>query len=225
MCTRMNSLNLHKVTKSFLFENKKINVLDNINYNFISNKTAGILGVSGTGKSTLLNIILGIEELSSGEILFNNKNYNNNNNLINLITQQAYLINELTVLENIMLANLALPNSNLNKLELDKLKSKSLGLLKKVDLFNKENTYPSLLSGGELQRVSIARALINNPKFLLADEPTGNLDQKTSEKVFDLLINLQKDFNMGLIICTHNKSMAKKLDINLVLSKGKLQHD
>ena len=181
-------LNINKSFETF----KKIKVLKKISYKFKKGKIYSLVGPSGSGKSTLLNLLSLIDRPDAGSISINNKviNFDDPNendiiraNKIGIIYQQDNLLSDFTAIENIYLASLAAGKSKKSSI----LKAKIL--LKKVGLLNRSNHYPSQLSGGEKQRVSIARALINDPQIILADEPTGSLDLDTAKKTFDLLKN------------------------------------
>ena len=183
------------------------------------------MGPSGSGKSTLLNILSLIDRPNSGSIFIENKqiNFNDSNendilraNKIGIIYQQDNLLSDFTALENIYLASLAAGN----KRQLSKFKAYSL--LKKVGLSNRSEHYPSELSGGEKQRVSIARALINDPQIILADEPTGSLDQETARGIFDLLKKQIKS-NRIIIFATHNRFCANKSDCLLEIINGNIK--
>jgi ABC-type lipoprotein export system ATPase subunit len=184
-----NSIELKNLSKTF-FDKKNINVLKKINYKFQLGKIYSIMGPSGSGKSTLLNLISLIDKPTSGSIKFLNKtiDFNNteNNDIfrasnIGIVYQQDNLLTDFTALENVYLACLA---SGLDK---NQSKLKSVNILKQVGLANRIDHYPNELSGGEKQRVSISRALVNEPNIILADEPTGSLDKKTADEIFDLL--------------------------------------
>ena len=219
-----NFINLKNVSKIYLKKNK-IKALNKINLNFELGKTYSIIGPSGSGKSTLLNLLSLIDEPSSGTITINKKiiNYNNQDyndkfraSTIGLIYQNYNLLNDFTALENVSLAELAL-NGNLRSSKLNAKKIlTSLGLLKRI------NHYPTELSGGENQRVAIARAIINKPKIILADEPTGNLDVKTSKRVFKSLFDLKKS-NRLIIFATHNRLFADMSDCKIEMIDGNIK--
>ncbi len=204
---------------------KKIKVLRKINYNFKKGKIYSLMGPSGSGKSTLLNLLSLIDRPNSGSILFENKpiNFNQNNkndilraNKIGIIYQQDNLLSDFTALENIYLASLASGNNRQVSL------SKAKNLLKKVGLINRSEHYPSQLSGGEKQRISIARAVVNDPQIILADEPTGSLDIETAKEIFKLLEN-QINQNRLIIFATHNRFFANKADCQLELVDGNIK--
>ena len=221
----MNSLIiLEKISKSFL-TSKKITVLKKINYKFNKGKVYSLVGPSGSGKSTLLNILSLIDRPSIGSIKIENSNINFSNSpmidkirakKIGIIYQQNNLLPDFTALENVYLASLALDDNK--KKALDKAKN----IIKKMGLINRVNHYPSELSGGEAQRISIARALINEPQIILADEPTGSLDQSTAKEVFDILYKL-KSSNRLIIYATHNRFFANMADCKLEMIDGNIK--
>ena len=219
-----NIIEISNLSKSFNTL-KKIKVLKKISYKFKKGKIYSLMGPSGSGKSTLLNILSLIDRPNSGSIVIENKqiNFNDSNkndvlraNKIGIIYQQDNLLSDFTALENIYLASLAAGN----KRQLSKFKAYSL--LKKVGLSNRSEHYPSELSGGEKQRVSIARALINDPQIILADEPTGSLDQETARGIFDLLKKQIKS-NRIIIFATHNRFFANKSDCLLEMINGNIK--
>ena len=219
-----NLIQLSNLNKIFVNE-KKVNVLKKINYKFKKGKIYSIMGPSGSGKSTLLNLLSLIDRPTSGSITIEN-NYidftdSKKNDLlrakkIGIIYQQNNLLSDFTAIENIYLASLAAGNSK----ETSMVKSKTL--LRKVGLTSRSNHYPSQLSGGEKQRVSIARALINDPQIILADEPTGSLDLETAKSVFEIL---KKQINPSrlIIFATHNRFFADKSDCLLEIVNGNIK--
>ena len=219
-----NLIKISKLNKSFEGI-KKINVLKSISYNFKKGKIYSLMGPSGSGKSTLLNLLSLIDRPTSGSITFENKkiNYNDSNkndvlraNKIGIIYQQDNLLPDFTSLENIYLA--ALAGGNDEKVAVNKAKN----LLKKVGLTNRSDHYPSQLSGGEKQRISIARAVVNNPQVILADEPTGSLDLQTAKEIFKLLKN-QINKERLIIFATHNRFFANKADCLLEITNGNIR--
>jgi len=219
-----NLIQLSKINKSFL-SLKRINVLKKISYKFKSGKIYSLMGPSGSGKSTLLNLLSLIDRPSSGSIIIDNKKIDPNNsqkndllraNKIGIIYQQDNLLSDFTAIENLTLASLA---SGKNK---DDASNISKIMLKKVGLAKRLNHYPSQLSGGEKQRVSIARALINNPQIILADEPTGSLDIETAKGIFELLKNQIKPDRI-IIFATHNRFFANKSDCLLEIVDGNIK--
>ena len=219
-----NIIELSNLTKTF--DNlKKIKVLKKISYKFRKGKIYSLMGPSGSGKSTLLNLLSLIDRPNSGSIIIDNKQINFNNtekndilraNKIGIIYQQDNLLPDFTALENIYLASLAANNDK--KLAVSRAKV----LLKKVGLLNRMDHFPSQLSGGEKQRISIARALINNPQIILADEPTGSLDMDTAKVVFDIL-KKQINSNRLIIFATHNRFFANKSDCLLEIVDGNIK--
>ena len=219
-----NLIQLSNLNKIFVNE-KKVNVLKKINYKFKKGKIYSIMGPSGSGKSTLLNLLSLIDRPTSGSIAIEN-NYidfrdSKKNDLlrakkIGIIYQQNNLLSDFTAIENIYLASLAAGNSK----ETSMVKSKIL--LRKVGLTSRSNHYPSQLSGGEKQRISIARALINDPQIILADEPTGSLDLETAKSVFKIL---KKQINPSrlIIFATHNRFFADKSDCLLEIVNGNIK--
>tara|TARA_Y100001970_G_C14178417_1_gene828386 strand:- start:595 stop:1278 length:684 start_codon:yes stop_codon:yes gene_type:complete len=219
-----NLVRLSKISKSF-YSDKNVKVLRGINYSFKKGKIYSLMGPSGSGKSTLLSLISLIDKPSSGSIVIDKKkiDYQNNqsNDLfrakrIGIIYQQDNLLNDFTALENIYLACLSAGTKKSGAI------TKAKNLLKKLNLYHRINHFPSELSGGEKQRVSIARALINEPQILLADEPTGSLDRKNSIEIFNLL-KKQINPNRLIIFATHNRFFAKKSDYTLEIIDGNIK--
>ena len=219
-----NFIELCNLTKTFTAK-KNVKVLKKINFKFRLGKIYSLMGPSGSGKSTLLNLISLIDRPSSGSIKYQNNqvDFNKNKktdlfraNNIGIIYQQDNLLNDFTALENVYLASLAAGSKKVEAINKAKQILKSVGLLKRLD------HYPSELSGGEKQRVSIARALINEPKIILADEPTGSLDKKTSEEIFSLL-KRQINSKRLIIFATHNRFFANKSDCLLEIVDGNIK--
>ena len=219
-----NLIELSNINKSFITQ-EKVKVLKKVNYKFKKGKIYSLMGPSGSGKSTLLNILSLIDRPSSGSITiedntidFNNSNKNDllRAKKIGIIYQQDNLLPDFTALENIYLASLADGNDRETSI------SKSKVLLKKVGLINRLNHYPSQLSGGEKQRIAIARALINDPQIILADEPTGSLDIETAKGIFELL-KKQINTNRLIIFATHNRFFADKSDCLLEIVNGNIK--
>ena len=219
-----NLIELININKSFN-NFKKIKVLKKISYKFKRGKIYSLMGPSGSGKSTLLNLISLIDRPNSGKILISKKiiNFQDSNvndvlraKKIGIIYQQDNLLPDFTALENIYLASLAVGNNK------DVAISKAKSLLKKVRLLNRSDHYPSQLSGGEKQRVSIARALINDPQIILADEPTGSLDFSTAKEIFQIL-KKQINPNRLIIFATHNRFFANKSDYLLEMTDGNIK--
>tara|TARA_B100000401_G_C52698083_1_gene667716 strand:+ start:203 stop:886 length:684 start_codon:yes stop_codon:yes gene_type:complete len=219
-----NLIQLKNINKSF-DTLKRINVLKKLSYNFKKGKVYSLIGPSGSGKSTLLNLLSLIDRPNSGSIFFEKEKINFNKtknndviraNKIGIIYQQDNLLPDFTSLENIYLSSLAAGNKK------DEAIIKSKSLLKKVGLLSRSDHYPSELSGGEKQRISIARALINDPQIILADEPTGSLDFETAKNVFELLKN-QINKKRLIIFATHNRFFANKADCLLEMVNGNIK--
>lgn len=219
----MNKIEAYNIYKEFYVQNQQENVLNGISVTFEQGNTYAITGVSGTGKSTFLHILAGLEEPTSGHVLFNGKNIfhftNKERNLflnkkIGLLFQQPYLIKELSVLENVMVPGL------IAQKPFEDCKKRAQQLLQQVGIEHKKNQLPMTLSGGQQQRVALARALFNEPTFLLADEPTGNLDIQTGKKMIELLLSLVEQNNMGLIVSSHDEYVAEQMQQVFVLQDG-----
>jgi len=219
-----NLISLHKVSKYFL-NNKKISVLKKINYSFLKGKIYSLMGPSGSGKSTLLNILSMIDKPSAGSMFINNKIINfsetvNNDKIrskkIGIIYQQNNLLPDFTALENVYLASLALNDNKKDSIH------KAKKIIKKMGLSSRMHHYPSELSGGEMQRIAMARALVNEPDIILADEPTGSLDQATAKDIFKVLYNL-KNKNRLIIYATHNRLFANMADCKLEMIDGNIK--
>ena len=213
-----NLIILDKISKSFL-TNKKINVLNKINYKFNKGKIYSLVGPSGSGKSTLLNILSLIDKPSRGKLMIEGKDIIFSDSEVNdkirakkigIIYQQNNLLPDFTALENVYLARLSIENN----------KKKAIEVAKK--LIKRINHYPSELSSGEMQRIAIARALINEPEIILADEPTGNLDHSTAKEVFKILYKL-KDSSRLIIYATHNRFFANMADCKLEMINGNIK--
>ena len=221
----MNKLiTLNKISKSFL-TSKKISGLKRINFKFNLGKVYSIVGPSGSGKSTLLNILSLIDKPTSGSLKINENNINFFNSSendkirakkIGIVYQQNNLLSDFTALENVYLARFSLTNNKKKAIDVAK------KIIKKMGLIDRINHYPSELSGGESQRIAIARALINEPEIILADEPTGSLDQSTAKEVFDVLYKL-KNSKRIIVYATHNRYFANKADCKLEMIDGNIK--
>ena len=219
-----NFIELKNISKNY-HDRNKVFVLKNLNYKFKIGKTYSLVGPSGSGKSTLLNILSLIDRPSSGNIIINSKKINFREAKINdlirsnnfgIIYQEKNLLNDFTAIENISLAAIA------NGKSLNESLIQSEKILKKLKLYSRSNHFPSELSGGENQRIAIGRAIINSPKIIIADEPSGNLDHKNSKEFFKMLFNL-KSKNKIIIYATHNRYFANLADCRLQLINGKLK--
>ena len=219
-----NLIILNKISKSF-FTNKKVSVLKKINYKFKKGKIYSLVGPSGSGKSTLLNILSLIDKPTLGLLKINDRAINFNDltiidkiraKKIGIIYQQNNLLPDFTALENVYLARLSLED-NKKKAVID-----AKNIIQKMGLINRINHYPSELSVGEMQRIAIARALINEPQIILADEPTGSLDRVTAKEVFKMLYKL-KNSNRLIIYATHNRFFANMADCKLEMIDGNIK--
>jgi len=219
-----NLISLKNISKSFS-NNKKINVLKKINYSFTKGKIYSLVGPSGSGKSTLLNVLSLIDKPTTGSLIINKTPVNFNENVkndkirsskIGIIYQQNNLLPDFTALENVYLAGLALTNDKKNSIE------RAKEIIKTMGLSSREAHFPSELSGGEMQRIAMARALINEPEIILADEPTGSLDHTTAKEVFNVLYKL-KNKNRLIIYATHNRFFANMADCKLEMIDGNIR--
>ena len=207
----MSNLRCQNLCKSFYIDKEEIEVLKNISLNINSKDLIAISGESGAGKSTLLHLLASLDKQTSGEIYFNDENIQSFSpskisalrlNNYGFVYQFHHLLEDLSVFENILLPA-QISNTNNNHLNDANL------LINEIGLSNRINHLPWKLSGGEKQRVAIARALINKPDFIFLDEPTGNLDEKNSNSIQDLLLNLSRDHGIALVAATHDNNFMK----------------
>lgn len=219
-------MKVENITKIYRTKTSEIKALDNISYEFIPGKMYAIMGHSGSGKSTLISILGLIDTYTSGKISIENKDVNKlkENELADLrmkhigfVFQDFYLDEHLKAYENIILPMLI--NKEIKK---EDRKEKALKLLKELGLEERINHYPGEMSGGECQRVAIARSLANDPQIILADEPTGNLDEENEKLVFSILKDLSKQ-GKCVIVVTHSEEIKNYADEILTISKGKLE--
>ncbi|QYE99743.1 ABC transporter ATP-binding protein [Paraclostridium sordellii] len=201
----------------------KVQALKDINLSIEKGKFTAIIGPSGSGKSTLLNCIAGLDNISSGKVLLEGEDISilNDNSLSKLrseefgfIFQSFNLIPVINVYENIILP-ISIDDKKVDKEHID-------NIIDKLGLKDKINKFPNELSGGQQQRVAIARALANKPKIIFADEPTGNLDSKTTDEVMNLLNSCVKEFGQTLVMITHNNEIAKMADVCIEIRDGKI---
>ena len=218
------SIVLKNIGKKY-FSHTNIKVLNDISFTFEKGKIYSLVGPSGSGKSTLLNLLSLIDEPNSGSIEILNKKINFSEKVendkirsekIGIIYQDKNLLNDFTALENIYLPKLLLTDDKKNSI------AEAKKISKNVNLSSRLNHYPSELSGGEIQRVAISRALINEPEIILADEPTGSLDFDNAKQIFKILFNL-KNKNRVIIFATHNRYFANMADCKLQMINGKIK--
>ncbi len=219
-------LNISNLSKTYQSAGRTLTVLDNINFSVAAGSTNAIVGPSGSGKTTLLGLCAGLDSSTTGIVELNNINLGKlsedqraqvRNQYIGFIFQNFQLLPTLTALENVMVPLELRGEKNI--------KARSLELLDKVGLSDRGHHYPAQLSGGEQQRVSLARAFSNSPRILFADEPTGNLDAETSEKVVKLIFDLNKEAGTTLVLVTHDLELAAKTQRILRIKGGKLIAD
>lgn len=218
-------LKLKDLSKNYEEAGKRISIIQNLNAEFNKCEIAALIGKSGSGKTTLLNLISGIDRPDNGEIwigdmpisgLSDEKLTLIRRNRVGIIFQFFNLIPTLTVIENVTLPKEL--DGNTEELVIDK----AVELLNRVGLKERQNSYPDVLSGGEQQRVAIARALINDPDIILADEPTGNLDDETASEILGVLIRVARDLGVTMIIATHSTEVMNLADKVYSLHNGKL---
>ena len=201
------------ISKSFYQGNKILEVLKNIDFTLEQSTSVSIVGPSGSGKTTFLNVLSGLDSPSAGKVFYKEKDINNlndkerasiRNKEIGFVYQFHHLLPEFTALENVSLPML------ISGLNMEEANEKSSRLLKKVNLENRMDHKPSELSGGERQRVAVARSLSNSPSCLIMDEPTGDLDAYNALKVSNTILELSDEFNISLIIATHDVSLSSR---------------
>lgn len=219
-------ISCENLSKSYHDGTSTIAVLDNVQFTVNQGERIAIVGPSGSGKSTLLHLLGGLDKPTSGAVkiedtewqsLSEKKRCQLRNRSLGFIYQFHHLLPEFTALENV-----AMPLMLADEYNVAEAREQALLMLEKVGLNNRVTHKPSQLSGGERQRVAIARALVRQPQCLLADEPTGNLDHATATKVFDLMLTLNQQFNTALIIVTHDRQLAAKMDKTYTIQDGNL---
>lgn len=219
-------LKVHQLTKSYQSGGRRLTVLDHISFEVETGSTLSIVGPSGSGKTTLLGLAAGLDRPSEGLVELNGINLGElnedqrasvRNRYVGFIFQNFQLMPTLTALENVMVPLELRGEGNI--------RPRAMELLDKVGLAERSHHYPVQLSGGEQQRVSLARAFINNPKILFADEPTGNLDEETSDKVVRLLFDLNRQAGTTLILVTHNLELAHQTQRIIKLKGGRILSD
>ena len=220
-----NFLRLKNIQKKYMDASKNIQVLKGVDLSLSKNNIVSLVGPSGSGKSTLLHILGLLEPADQGEYFFNDVNlidlkddqktgYRKKN--ISIVYQFNNLISDLRAIDNVILPLL------INNFEKNESFKKAENLLSKLGLKERLNHYPHELSGGEQQRVAIARALINEPELILADEPTGNLDSKTANEVFEILLSLKSNERL-IVFATHNRELSDKADIQLAIQDSNVR--
>lgn len=225
-----------ELKKSFNTPAGELNVLKDIDALFYEGEIVGIIGVSGTGKSTLLHLIGTLDKPSSGLVLFKSRDFSewidpfslNNGELalfrnkeIGFIFQFHYLMPDFTALENVMMPGLVFMDRQKGS-TLKTLKERAEGLLDELGIYSRKDHKPGELSGGEQQRVAVARALIQDPRIVLADEPTGNLDIATGDELFRLMMDLNSKTGVTFIIVTHNPSLSSRCHRIMQMSDGSI---
>jgi len=217
-------IKLSQISKKFLGNKKDITVLKNINLKINKGELVSLTGPSGSGKSTLLHIIALLDQPTTGEVFFRNKNFSKSSEIekdairkkgISIIYQQNNLLSDFTALENV-----TIPLVN-NGYQWNDATKKATRILSLIKLSKRLNHFPSELSGGEQQRVAVARALITEPDLILADEPTGSLDRKTANEIFSLFLKL-KSKNRAILYATHNRELSNRADYKLNIIDGNI---
>ena len=220
-------IKLENVDKFYMETGNKLHILKKLNLEVKRGEFVSILGKSGSGKSTLLNIMGLLDKIDGGKIWIDDKEVsslneternNIKNHFLGFVFQFHYLMSEFTALENVMIP--ALLNNFKNKSEIEK---EAKELLEIVGLAERMKHKPNQLSGGEKQRVAIARAMINKPKLILADEPTGNLDEDTGEMIFSLFRKINKERNQSIVVVTHARDLSQVTDRQIYLKRGVLE--
>jgi len=219
----MSAIEAKNITKTYTIAEREIRVLDNVSLSVNPGEILVIAGSSGSGKTTLLSLLSGLDKPSSGRVLLENKDITDTseddlaplrNEIIGFIFQSFHLVPSLTALENVMFPA---------EIRRDPLaRDKAADLLNRVGMQKRSTNYPQQLSGGEMQRVAICRAVINNPKVIFADEPTGNLDSENGKAVLELLLEFQQERRTTLVLVTHSADIARIAHRMIVLKDGRI---
>ncbi len=219
----MNIINAKKVTKTYTVDHREIRVLDNVSLSVSQSEFLVVQGSSGSGKTTLLSLLSGLDKPTSGRVYLKERDITDKSeddlaqlrkDMIGFVFQSFHLIPSLTALENIMFPA---------ELKRDPAaRDKAIKLLQRMGLDKRSGNFPHQLSGGEMQRVAMARALINNPEIIFADEPTGNLDSANGRAILELLLENQKISRTTLVLVTHSNAIAKMADRMIVLQDGRI---
>ncbi len=219
----MTVVEARNITKTYTIADRQIRVLDNVSLSVAQGEFLVVEGSSGSGKTTLLSLLSGLDKPSSGRVLLEEKDITDTgeddlaplrNEIIGFVFQSFHLVPSLTALENVMFPAEIKRDPGAH--------DKAADLLKRVGMQNRSTNYPHQLSGGEMQRVAMCRAVINNPKVIFADEPTGNLDSENGKAVLELLLEFQKERGTTLILVTHSADIAKIADRMIVLKDGRI---
>lgn len=228
MLNMKNILEVRNLTKKYKDGDIEVTALDSVSFTLQESNDIAILGPSGSGKTTLLQLAGGLDSVSDGEVIIDGQNLKKmndqqisdfRNRKMGFIFQMINLQSFLTAKENILLPMLILGTSE------DEAEKRADELLEKVDMTHRGNHLPAQLSGGEQQRIAVARALANNPKIIFADEPTGKLDKKNSEKIIEILENISKEKGMSVIMITHDENIAKRFSRIIKLENGVIKED
>lgn len=222
----MNILEARHLTKTYTVEKRRLTVLEDISVSVAAGDFVVITGSSGSGKTTLLTLLSGLDQPSSGQVIIQGQEITGasedklaplRNRMIGFVFQSFHLVPSMTAMENVMFPAEIMGKKNAEQIAME--------LLKRVGLADRADNMPSQLSGGEKQRVSLCRAMVNHPKLLFADEPTGNLDSENGRLVLSQLIELKNEQGATLVLVTHNPQIAKAADRVLMLEDGRLARD
>ncbi|WP_180093690.1 MULTISPECIES: lipoprotein-releasing ABC transporter ATP-binding protein LolD [unclassified Acinetobacter] len=217
-------LDAQNITKSFTDGKSTVDVIRGLSLQVKAGEFVSIVGSSGSGKSTLLHVLGGLDRPTSGQVMINGQRFDTlgeaergyiRNEHLGFVYQFHHLLPEFTAFENVAMPLMLRKSSNFKEV-----KQQAEYLLERVGLSHRMTHKPGELSGGERQRVALARALVAKPKLMMADEPTGNLDRKTAVKIFELLSELRKEFNMAMLIVTHDEYLAQSADAILHMQDG-----